>query len=411
VDARIDNTIAACLREAVQHMKAANTYSYNPHKAWPDWKQRGHQFLSLADRISQRSLKQRDYLRKGLPDKIKGMANAMARQLESRAMGQATENCDSLFFRIGYHLAYAAQLRLVAGDAAKAGLADRWLRRFNAEARSNARIASRYIRRTRPSSSKAGCMDLTSLGAPLAEGLKFWKDPSGTGLYQAWQKGQTLLTNGMQGHGLAGYWIFTFSRWDWLIDPDRLTPEQKNDPYNQRLIEQDIDFLKNTSTGNVLKTLAENRRFKLPYLEDRHVIRIKKHGHQYIGQVVKSSQGRSKSIIFDSFGKTVFPIGKKVCWFQKTGKNLYKGKVISSKPPGFDGWSYWDYFIALYGNGKIAKLSMFANRIPFEDRWGHLMVRVPQPVSVDQSPTNAQENTDKSFSSGRENKDSIFLNE
>jgi len=101
LDARVDDDIAKYIRQAVEHMKKANQYSFKPHKAWPDWQNRGFQFNKLADRISKRSLAQRNYLRKGLTSKLAGQANAMARQLETLTRGQAgsISNCDSLYFR------------------------------------------------------------------------------------------------------------------------------------------------------------------------------------------------------------------------------------------------------------------------------------------------------------------------
>jgi len=280
LDARVDDDIAKYIRQAVEHMKKANQYSFKPHKAWPDWQNRGFQFNKLADRISKRSLAQRNYLRKGLTSKLAGQANAMARQLETLTRGQAgsISNCDSLYFRIGYHLAYSAQLRLIANDAENAGLPKKWVRRVNAKASSNAKTASRYISQTKPSAAKAGCVDMKPLTTPLRTATKFSNDHLGTGLYDVWSKGKEMMRGGEAEETgsncsgeLAGTWVMTSG------NRRVVRYEKRGNEYNGRYIAV-VDFhgVKNYQEGQIYEKLQRvGERYyhgiKKKWVRDRYV--------------------------------------------------------------------------------------------------------------------------------------------
>ncbi len=241
LDARVDEKIAEYIRQAIEHMKKANQYSFAPHKAWPSWKEKGFQFNDLADRITKRSMTHRNYLRKGLSNKLDGEANAMAQQLEtlSRGGSGSIENCDSLYFRIGYHLAYSAQLRLISNDAEKAGLPKKWIRQVNSKAYSNATTASRYIARTKPSSARAGCIDMKSLTASLRKATNFSNDHSGSGLYNVWSKGNEMIQQESSecSGKLAGTWIMANSQ-KWVV-----RYEKKGSTYYGRYLKV-ADYLK-----------------------------------------------------------------------------------------------------------------------------------------------------------------------
>jgi len=280
LDARVDNDIAKYIRQAVEHMKQANQYSFEPHKAWPDWQQRSFQFNKLADRISKRSLSQRNYLRKGLTSKLAGQANAMARQLETLSRGQAgsISNCDSLFFRIGYHLAYSAQLRLIASDAENAGLPKQWVRKVNAKASSNAKTASRYIAQTKPSAARAGCVDMKPLTMPLRTAAKFSSDHLGTGFYDVWSKGKEMMRGGEAegpvsncGGELAGTWVMT------SVNERVVRYEKRGGEYHGRYLAV-VDFhgVKNYQEGQIYEKLRrvgerDYHGIKKKWVRDRYV--------------------------------------------------------------------------------------------------------------------------------------------
>lgn len=250
-----DAAIAEQIRAAIRHMQAANQYSFAPHKAWPDWEQRAYQFNVWAKRITQESPRQRDIARKQLHSYLSGQANGMKMQLETLLQGQAgsAENCDSLLFQIGYHLAYAAQLQLIAEDGLSAGKDRLWANRILSRVNSSKATAGRLMGMVQPSVNRRGCPDM----GKLVERVRVVRtDQSGTGqtLLTIWQDSRaSLQTRSYDPDELAGEWAFSGLKWSQLDSPEWKTEiEPKLDQWNPDTVYR-FTASGSTYTGTLLK--------------------------------------------------------------------------------------------------------------------------------------------------------------
>jgi hypothetical protein len=192
-DAAIANHVSA----AIGHMRDANRNSFAPHKAWPDWEQRGRQYRATLAGFARKSGGYRDIARRQLHSYFHGQAMSLMRQLRTQVAGTTGENYDSVLFRIGYHLASAAQLRLIAEDGRAAGADREWLRKVRARADSHAQMAARYIAQTGSPAPRSDFPDLTSLGAPLRRSAQ---DDSPEETFGVWRQCRSELG----GAGIAG---------------------------------------------------------------------------------------------------------------------------------------------------------------------------------------------------------------
>lgn len=189
-----DATIADQIRATNRHMQAANQYSFAPHKAWPDWEQRAYQFNVWAKRITQTSPRQRDIARKQLHGYLTGQANGMKTQLETLVQGQAgsVQNCDSLLFQVGHHLAYAAQLKLIAEAGLSAGKDQLWANRILSRVNNSKATAARLMGMMQPSANRQGCPDMKDL-AERVRTVQVKLPDAGQTMLALWQEGQNLL--------------------------------------------------------------------------------------------------------------------------------------------------------------------------------------------------------------------------
>jgi hypothetical protein len=94
------------------------------------------------------------------------------------------ENCDTVIFGIGRHLAAAAQLKMVEEAARKAGAPRRWLRKLEWPLASHLQSARTLIARSRPTDVRAGCVAMEEVLKGLEGGAK----ASGTALLDLWEE-------------------------------------------------------------------------------------------------------------------------------------------------------------------------------------------------------------------------------
>jgi hypothetical protein len=209
-----DVAIAEQIRAAIRHMQAANQYSFAPHKAWPDWEQRAYQFNVWAKRITQTSQRQRDIARKQLHGYLTGQANGMRTQLETLRQGQAgsVQNCDSLLFQVGHHLAYAAQLKLIAEAGLSAGKDQFWANRILSRVNNSKATAARLMGMMQPSANRQGCPDMKDL-AERVRTVQVNLPDTGQAMLALWQEGQDLLQRGKKiDIFAAGKYVFAIAR-------------------------------------------------------------------------------------------------------------------------------------------------------------------------------------------------------
>jgi len=209
-----DTAIAEQIRAAILHMQAANQYSFAPHKAWPDWEQRAYQFNVWAKRITQTSQRQREIARKQLHGYLTSQANAMKTQLETLRQGQAgsVQNCDSLLFQVGHHLAYAAQLKLIAEAGLSAGKDQLWANRILSRVNNSKATAVRLMGMMQPSANRQGCPDMKNL-AERVRTVQVKLPDAGQTMLALWQEGQDLLQRGKRIDIFgAGKYVFANAR-------------------------------------------------------------------------------------------------------------------------------------------------------------------------------------------------------
>ncbi len=298
-DGVADPMIADHLRAATNHVLAVNRNAFGPLKPWPDWQQIQARHEEWAQRIAQGSRASRDYFRKGLHDTILGHGTALARALAYQAAGELEqrENCDSYYFRIGYHLAYAAQSLNLAAEGKANSAADLWIQRVISRGQSNAQTAANYIQDLRKVKPATGyCIDLmpvqtTALraasghnipGENAAAAIKAWNDVlallSGAGMQTTWECSGEL----------EGMWVST-----------------RGNPF---------------------------------------VYRFVKKGDAYEGIFTHVNPG-SKRLGYEE--------GKTYIWVQKLDDRNYRGKQLMHRWPGHQG-DTWPYGVTVLGDYFLA---------------------------------------------------------
>jgi len=346
-----DTAIADQIRAAIRHMQAANQYSFAPHKAWPDWEQRAYQFNVWAKRVTQESQRQRDIARQQLHSYLSGQANGMKMQLETLLQGQAgsAENCDSLLFQIGYHLAYAAQLQLIAEDGLSAGKDRLWANRILSRVDNSKATAGRLMGMVQPSVNRRGCPDM----GKLVDRVRAVRtDQSGTGqtLLAIWQDSRaSLQTRSYDPDELAGEWAFSGLKWSQFDSPEwKNEIEPKLDQWNPDTVYR---FAASGSayTGTLLKNPGGIAGWFSAWSNDPRY-----HGH-------------------------LFQPGVILFQMEKVGSNHYRGQRFKAGTPG-DNNLYPEPFeivvqgrVARYGVGNQAGAQVSA-------RDAYLLVRYDPPA-------------------------------
>ena len=209
-----DVEISQHLYAAGEHIKKINQNSFGPHKALQDWKQRQAKLISLAQKITQQNMERRNSHRKGLPNAIKSEARSLLKALSYQGAGsvEQMENCDSHYFRIGYHTAYAAQALAAAEAGAEAGGSQAWIRKVTGRANSHAAAARGALQDLRKMGVASGaCVDMASIEPMInkaAQGTAF-RIEKAQSAEQAWHAEFSALKDGGRdecGGELEGTW-------------------------------------------------------------------------------------------------------------------------------------------------------------------------------------------------------------
>ncbi len=217
-DGTADPIIADHLRAASNHALAVNRNAFGPFRPWPDFQQITFRHEEWARHVAEGSRTSRDYFRKGLSDTLLGHGQSLARALAYQAAGQLEqrENCDSYYFRIGYHLAYAAQALNLAAEGKANNVSELWIRRVINRGHSSAQSAANYIQELRQVRPATGyCIDLLPAqgAAYRATSGNFVPGENAGSAIQAWNEAIALLSGtGLERAGacsgeLEGTWI------------------------------------------------------------------------------------------------------------------------------------------------------------------------------------------------------------
>ncbi len=209
-----DVGISQHLYAAGDNMEKINRFSFEPHKALQDWERRQAKLIALAKKITHPNIERRNRDRKGLPNAIKSEAAALLKALSYQGAGsvEQMENCDSQYFRIGYHTAYAAQVLAVVGAAAEAGASTSWVRKAIGRANSHASAARGALRDLSKIGVASGaCVDMDSVEPMInkaAQGTAYRLEKSDFA-EQAWNTEYSALMGGGSGKcggELTGIW-------------------------------------------------------------------------------------------------------------------------------------------------------------------------------------------------------------
>ena len=207
-----DRLIGEHILAASGHMERANAASFAPHKAWPDWGNRRANYNRWIQRMTTGSVSSREYFRKGLKGTLSSEAAALRRQLETLTDRQAGSlaNCDSHVFEIGYRLAQASQLQVLALDGLANGRDMAWARRLRNRASSCLASAGSAIQQIRPVPGKQGCTDFTPLSQELSKVQSRLSAATEPEAQTVWSNGLALAGGGSTAPAcdgeLEGYW-------------------------------------------------------------------------------------------------------------------------------------------------------------------------------------------------------------
>lgn len=126
-DGLADQDIIDHLLMAGEHAMWANRQSYPPHPAWPEWQQIRLRCRDWAGDVLQCP---RGEYREQVSLAVASYADSLAEQITFQVIGDRiqTPNCDGVYMRLGYNLAYGqTSLQLAAGaqQAGQTRIADR----------------------------------------------------------------------------------------------------------------------------------------------------------------------------------------------------------------------------------------------------------------------------------------------
>ncbi len=160
-----DDSIIGHLDMAGAHMRIANQTTFDPLRAWPNWRGQGNQLDQMALNLRQ----QRGHYRKYLSSELSQYGHVLSDSLANQMAGDVYHiaNCDSHYAWLGFQLCYGQQAlqiaeaaerqsdRIMTRDASRDGWNHLFTARREIDALPSTRLAS------------GSCLDLSRVNAIL----------------------------------------------------------------------------------------------------------------------------------------------------------------------------------------------------------------------------------------------------
>lgn len=164
---RADDSIIDHLRFAGEHMEMANRNTFDPIRAWPNWRGGKGQLHDQAMRLDRSDGATRTQLANELQLNWPGYADELAKQVVASRL-EHMPTCDSHYAELGYHLCYGQQAMQIAEVAEREG-DPQLMRRSSVDAKGHIQSARQVLKSLpRVKLATGSCVDLSPVERHLA---------------------------------------------------------------------------------------------------------------------------------------------------------------------------------------------------------------------------------------------------